>query len=200
MRPKAVLQSNRIRRRRAAGARPPLAVIGLIALGLICTAAVCIAACKASPQAADLPNASLKIYGADDAAMHVVVDHKIFVPKNYSLIEKLDALAAELARSRFNGLPVEVLGVVDRDGRRVVRVNLREDQTVRTATGRPVSWAGLYFQGSTGGSMTTGTLIKTFLQPGYPGRWIDGVRFLYENQPIEEAGFDHVGLHDIHWR
>jgi len=180
--------------------RRRLAAIGFAAAALVGIAAVCIAACMASPQAADLRNAALKVYGADDQAMHVVVDHEIFVPKDYLLPEKLDALAAELSRSRFRGLPVDVLAIRNRDGRKIAWINLREDPTVLTATGRPITWSGLYFQGSAGGSMTTGTLIETFLQKEYPGPWIDGVRFFYENKPIEEAGFDHIGLYRVHWR
>lgn len=191
---------NRKRARRPTGARSRLAKLGLFAAAAVGIAAVCIAACMASPQAADIKNASLKIYGADEAAMHVVLDHEIFVPQNYSLLEKLDALAAELSRSRFKGLPVEVMGIENQKGRKVAQVNLIEDPALRTDTGRPITWSGLYFQGSAGGSMTTGTLLRTFLQQEYPGNWIDGVRFYYENHPIETAGFDHLELYNIHWR
>jgi len=186
-------------RRRLPGARR-LVLVGAVALAGMSIAAFVIAACMASPQAADLPNASLKVYGADAEAMHVVIDHEIFVPQNYSLPEKLDALASELSRSRFGGLPIEVLQIGVRGGRKVALVNLQEDETVIAANGRPITWSKLYFQGSAGGAMTTGTLIQTFLQSEYTGEWIDGVRFLYENRPIEEAGFDHIGLYKTHWR
>jgi hypothetical protein len=197
---KPISRVNRKRTRRPEGARLRLTKLGLFAAAAVGIAAVCIAACMASPQAADIQNASLKIYGADEAAMHVVLDHEIFVPQNYSLLEKLDALAAELSRSRFKGLPVEVMGIENQKGCKVAQVNLVEDPALRSDTGRPITWSGLYFQGSAGGSMTTGTLLRTFLQREYPGNWIDGVRFYYENQPIETAGFDHLELYDIHWR
>lgn len=48
--------------------------------------------------------------------------------------------------------------------------------------------------------MTAGTLIRTVLQEQYPGAWIDGVRFYYQDRPLEEADFDHLGLSELYRR
>ena len=56
------------------------------------------------------------------------------------------------------------------------------------------------FQGSTGGQVTANTLIENFLQSNNKSKteWIDGVKFLYNNETIE---YDHVAdLSNIQYR
>lgn len=115
------------------------------------------------------------------------------LPKGKALEEKMDYIAETLSRQYFYGLPIEIVKIEAVDGRSVVVVSLEEtpeNQGITDITkfkGR--SWAGTYFQGSAGGTITSTTLIETFLQKEYKGEWIDGVKFLYNGK---EIGFEHV--------
>lgn len=55
-----------------------------------------------------------------------------------------------------------------------------------------------YFQGSYGGQHTAITLRETLLQPGYQGKWIDGIVFYYQGEPIEI--WDHFNFSGIQSR
>ncbi|MCB2291425.1 hypothetical protein LGK97_16990 [Clostridium sp. CS001] len=60
------------------------------------------------------------------------------------------------------------------------------------------TWARKYFQGSTGGKVTSVTLIETMLQKEHKEQWIDGVRFLYNNGV---CNFDHTSdLSKVNYR
>ena len=68
------------------------------------------------------------------------------------------------------------------NGKKVATINLADSGTNK--------WVPK-FQGSTGGAVTSNTLIENFLQSNNKskGEWIDGVKFLYNNETIE---YDHV--------
>ena len=53
------------------------------------------------------------------------------------------------------------------------------------------TWSSGYFQGSTGGNATVTKLIRTFLQEDFEGEWVDGVKFLYNND--DTNNFEHIG-------
>ena len=92
--------------------------------------------------------------------------------------------------------------IKDIEGKSVAVINLRESPINEEIAGPEEmighSWATYYFQGSTGGVLTSIKLVETFLQRDYRGPWIDGVQFLYEGNQID---FEHVeGLREINYR
>lgn len=111
----------------------------------------------------------------------------VAIREDLSLFEKLKLLADMLSRFRFGNLPINVLKIENRDTKKIAIVELEEKE------GRyfPWSWRGQYFQGSTGGDITTATLVETLLQRDYEGDWIDGVEFYYEGKPMR-GDWDHV--------
>ena len=85
---------------------------------------------------------------------------------------------------------IDLVEIKEIGNKKVAIINLKENDDEL--------WITTYFQGSSGGNITSTQLIETFLQRDYWGKWIDGVEFLYENSKID---FDHVeDLHDISYR
>ncbi len=154
---------------------------------------------KEQPSVTNVCLDSLKIFGPDSNAMRVHHQYDIQVACAAPLTAKLKALAQVLSERHFAGLPVVILRLEQRGEKQVAFVDLREKKGLVTKYGHSASWSTLYFQGSSGGAMTTGTLVYSFWQKDYTGEWIDGVRFLYEGKPPEEY-FEHVGFDNIHWR
>lgn len=125
-----------------------------------------------------------------------------YVPNNYTLKQKLDAIAKTLSEVKFKGLPIEVTGIKDVNGKKVAIINLKESKENQGVTDpskfKGSSWSVNYFQGSTGGTITSTSLLETFLQKDYKGQWVDGVQFLYNNKALS---FEHVeGLGEINYR
>jgi len=139
------------------------------------------------PEPPQAGTVSLEVYGPDEEAMRLEVAYLVPVPDTMSLEGKLRLLARKVSEHRFNGLPVEFVEIDASSGRRIAVIDLREN--VRTGH----SWRTGFFQGSTGGHFTTASLVETFLQRDYRGRWVDGVEFLYEGRPVSR-NWDHVRL------
>lgn len=131
------------------------------------------------------------VYGPDREAMNAEINFHVRIPKNLPVIEKLKILADKLSRFKF-GLPIEILRVEEQKDRKIAVINLLEHK--ETDINSELTWRSVYFQGSTGGFFTTVTLTKTFLQEIYEGKWIDGVEFCYEGEPISEGDWDHISL------
>jgi hypothetical protein len=133
----------------------------------------------------------LPIYGFDSEAMNIEVNFYVKILKDEPLIDKLKILADKLSGFIFK-LPIEVLRIEERKGKKIAVINLREGEYPSEYL--QISWKGLYFQGSTGGYFTTITLRKTFLQDSYRDDWIDGVEFYYEGEPIKKGDWNHISL------
>lgn len=136
---------------------------------------------------------SLSIYSADVNTFDLTKLGSLKVNENEDLKSRLDKLAVELSNNAFDSLPIKVQKIETINGKKVAVVDLEESEankniTDPTAFSGP-NWISSKFQGSTGGSITTKSLIETFLQRDYKGNWIDGVKFTYMGKPIE---FDHV--------
>lgn len=143
--------------------------------------------------------------GALEEKMHVIytanidtyekeADMETYIPESLTLDEKLNVLVKTLSEVEFGGLPIEVMSIESKDGKRVATINLKESKENESITNpsdfKGDTWVGRYFQGSAGGSITATTLKETLLQKEYKGEWIDGVKFLYNGAPID---FEHVG-------
>lgn len=120
----------------------------------------------------------LSIYNIDENSLEPNEASTIEVAGNLSLEDKLKELSKTISEKKFNSLPIEVKSIDTVDGKKVATINLTDSANSK--------WAQK-FQGSTGGSVTSNTLIENFLQSNNKskGEWIDGVKFLYNNEAIE---------------
>lgn len=122
----------------------------------------------------------LSIYTIDDNTLEPNESSKIELSTDSSLEDKVQQLSNTVSKNFFDNLPIKVKSIDTIDGKKVATINLVDDNNN--------TWSSK-FQGSTGGQITANTLIENFLQVSYKGEWIDGVKFLYNDEPIE---YDHV--------
>ena len=125
------------------------------------------------------------IYSGDIDTYEKEIFSKVPIADSIELQGKLEILAENLSKMLFDGLGIEVAKVEDENGQLIATINLTENNNPDES-----SWKSGYFQGSAGGAITGITLEETFLQREYGGEWIDGVKFIYEDQALE---FDHMG-------
>lgn len=124
--------------------------------------------------------AKLSIYNEDANTMEIKEVSTIEVNEDLSLEDKLKELGNALSEKVFDKLPIEIKSIDTIDGKKIATINLKDNGDSK--------WT-LKFQGSTGGQITSDSLLETFLQIKYSGEWIDGVKFLYNDELIE---YDHV--------
>lgn len=122
----------------------------------------------------------LSIYTIDDNTLEPNESSKIELSTDSSLEDKVQQLSNTVSKNYFDNLPIKVKSIDTIDGKKIATINLVDDNNNK--------WSNK-FQGSTGGQITANTLIENFLQVSYKGEWIDGVKFLYNDEPIE---YDHV--------
>ncbi len=137
------------------------------------------------------------VFGPNPAQTKTVVNFWIRLPSNLSLGRKVELLAESLSRFEFCGLPVELVSL--KGGTAVFNLlehpgNIHIVRPPDLAGCAGATWRFTYFQGSTGGSLTAYSLVKTLLQPGAPGPWVRVARFLYQGQPIRADTWVHLGL------
>ncbi len=136
---------------------------------------------------------TMEIYTADVDTFERGTAAEIRVKSDASVAERLEAITQGLSTHVFK-LPMEFLGIDLVFNQKVARVNLMENPKNPDL----YPWNTGYFQGSTGGAITSISLIDSYLQPTYEEEWIDGVKFLYEGETIE---FEHVyGLQQTQYR
>lgn len=131
------------------------------------------------------------IYAIDENSLEPNEVSSISLDSGLSLNDKLTQLSNAVSKTNFDGLSLEVKSIDTVNGKKVATINLADsgDKT----------WIPK-FQGSTGGQVTANTLIENYLQSNNKsnGEWIDGVKFLYNNENIE---YDHVSeLSQIHYK
>ncbi len=131
---------------------------------------------------------TLSIYNEDADTMELKEIATIEVNEKSSLEDKLKDLSKSLSEKTFDKLPIEVKSIDTVDGKKIATINLTDSNN---------EWVQK-FQGSTGGQVTSDSLIETFLQVKAKGEWIDGVKFLYKNEPIE---YEHAStLSEVQYR
>lgn len=132
------------------------------------------------------------IYAMDvDSTQRVTISFA-GVERTRDLNGKLEEVSKTLSTEVFEGLIISLKEIKTIDGKAVATFNLKD------VSGKDKAWGDTYFQGSTGGSATIMALTDTLLQKDYQGEWVDGVKFLYEDQAIE---FEHVeSLGEIFYR
>ncbi len=124
----------------------------------------------------------LSIYTIDENSLEPNESSTIEVNDSLSLEDKLKELSKTVSEKKFDNLTIEVKSIDTVNGKKVATINLADSGTNK--------WVPK-FQGSTGGAVTANTLIENFLQSNNKsrGEWIDGVKFLYNNETIE---YEHV--------
>ncbi|WP_315077354.1 hypothetical protein [uncultured Clostridium sp.] len=142
------------------------------------------------------------IYTEDADNMEIKEISTIELNKDLSLEDKLKQLSKSLSEKVFDNLPIEVKSIDTVDGKKIATINLDESAANKGVTSnadlKKPNWAANKLQGSTGGEISENSLLETFLQVKYKGEWIDGVKFLYKNEPIE---FEHTPkLSEIQYR
>lgn len=142
------------------------------------------------------------LYSKDVNTDEEIILGVVSINETKTVEEKLQVLAGQLSKDAFTGLPIEFVEITEIEGKKVATFNLKEvgkniEETDYSKYDGE-SWFNNYFQGSTGGTITTYTLNKTLLQKEYSGEWVDGVKYLYKGQPI---AFEHVeSLGSINYR
>lgn len=133
----------------------------------------------------------LSIYSIDENSLEPNESSNFELDANSSLENKLKQLSKTLSEKKFDNLPIQVKSIDTVNGKKVATINLTDSNSKK--------WSSK-FQGSTGGAVTANTLIENFLQANNKskGEWIDGVKFLYDNEKIE---YEHASnLSDIQYK
>jgi len=135
-----------------------------------------------SKEEAKVNKIKLSIYTIDENYLEPNQSSTLDVNESLSLEDKLKELSKTVSEKKFDKLTIEVKSIDTVNGKKVATINLADSGTNK--------WVPK-FQGSTGGAVTSNTLIENFLQSNNKsrGEWIDGVKFLYNNETIE---YDHV--------
>lgn len=136
------------------------------------------------------------IYTANIDTYKKEADSYVYISSNLDLKQKLTVIANTLSEGYFNSLPIEVVKIENVNNKKIAVINLKEsadNQGIKDMTKlKGKSWALNYLQGSAGGTITSTSLIETFLQREHAGEWIDGVRFLYNGSPCDDNLFQHA--------
>jgi len=134
---------------------------------------------------------TLPIYHLDINTYEPRIQYYVLIKKDWSLEQKVKVLADKLSRYSFDGLPIDLVTIESLDdGRKIAIINLIDPEE-RIKAGLRRTWAGNYFQGSSGGNVTRVKLLRTFLQEDFKEEWVDGVKFLYNHDVTNN--FEHVG-------
>lgn len=131
------------------------------------------------------------IYTRDVDSWEIVEIEKVKIDKNLSLLDRLKELAKSLSDSQFNGFSIEVQEIKEINGEQIAVINLKDKD------GAKETWETNYFQGSTGGQITSTAIEETFLQRDIEEKWVDGIQVLYNGK---KHMTDHMTLGNIIYR
>lgn len=117
----------------------------------------------------------------DSSSDEVIVLGNIKINKNATINEKINKILEKMSQLQFEGSPIELEKIEDN----IAHINIKEEKNKN-------NWKQKYFQGSTGASITTYSLVENVLQRNYKGNWIKGICFTYENR--SDIQFDHLDM------
>ena len=117
----------------------------------------------------------------DSSSDEVIVLGNIKINKNATINEKINKILEKMSQLQFEGSPIELEKIEDN----IAYINIKEEKNKN-------NWKQKYFQGSTGASITTYSLVENLLQRNYKGNWIKGICFTYENR--SDIQFDHLDM------
>ncbi|OOB80551.1 MAG: hypothetical protein BEN19_04345 [Epulopiscium sp. Nuni2H_MBin003] len=144
----------------------------------------------------------LKIYTLDyDTMENMVIDEIMYVENinpssitSNDIMVNMQQIADSLSENIFQGMPIVATEILEVADNKIIVIDLQDKKSKNLYTSE---WNN-FFQGSTGGLITTASLEETFLQRDYTQDWVDGVQFLYNGQSIPEL--DHINLSEIIYR
>ncbi len=122
----------------------------------------------------------LQLYTGDIDSYEKKETGTIKADKSFTLEEKLMLIATNLSQSQFEGLPIEVKGIEEIEGKKIAVINLRENEAANK------TWMNYLNAGSAGSRITLVTFEESFLQRDLEGEWIDGIKIIREGEEIEE--------------
>jgi hypothetical protein len=123
------------------------------------------------------PKSLLAVYTGDINTYEPTLLYYLSEEKNTSTLENVKLIAEVLSSEQFEHLKIEVLEIDDDN---ILHINLAEPTIL---TDNTKTWQSGFFQGSTGGMITSVTLIESFLQRHLETNdWISGVVFSYEGE------------------
>ncbi|MFR3499382.1 MAG: hypothetical protein ACLTT7_10250, partial [Paraclostridium bifermentans] len=93
----------------------------------------------------------------------------------------VNIIIKEVSKLQFKNDPIELIKIENN----IAYINIKEDKENKL-------WSNKFFQGSTGASVTTYTIVESLLQRDYKGKWIDGIYITYEGKTNVE--FDHIDV------
>lgn len=119
------------------------------------------------------------ILSMDVNTSDTIVLGNIMVDESLALKDKLNLILDEVSRLKFDNAPIKCLKIENN----IAYIDIKEDKNKNY-------WSSKFFQGSTGASITSYTLVESLLQREYKGKWIDGIYFTYEGE--KDVEFDHL--------
>lgn len=132
-------------------------------------------------ESSNIKEINLDITSLDANSGEEIVVGSLMLYENQSIEEKVNDLIKQISKVSFNNAPI----VLEKIENNIAYIDLKEGENTK-------DWSEKYFQGSTGGSITTYTLTENILQRNYNGEWISGVCFSYEGKTDME--FDHIDM------
>lgn len=135
----------------------------------------------------NIQNFKLSLYSVDANTEKLTKTSFIEFKGNTSIEDCLKEIAKTTSNKSFNNLPITFEKIETINGKKVATINLNETQENKDKSFENIkgsNWLYGYFQGSTGGNITSTILTENFLQKEYKGNWIDGVKFNYNGKPI----------------
>jgi PBP1b-binding outer membrane lipoprotein LpoB len=122
-----------------------------------------------------------KIISMDSNTSEKKIISDIKIDDNLSMNDKVNIIIKEVSKLQFKNAPIELIKIDNN----IAYINIKEDKENKL-------WSNKFFQGSTGASVTTYTIVESLLQRDYKGKWIDGIYITYEGKTNVE--FDHIDV------
>ncbi|GIM31645.1 hypothetical protein [Paraclostridium bifermentans] len=122
-----------------------------------------------------------KIISMDSNTSEKKIISDIKIDDNLSMNDKVNIIIKEVSKLQFKNAPIELIKIENN----IAYINIKEDKENKL-------WSNKFFQGSTGASVTTYTIVESLLQRDYKGKWIDGIYITYEGKTNVE--FDHIDV------
>lgn len=131
---------------------------------------------------------SFSIYTVDVNTENLQLKSTLTLNGAPSIEESLKEIAKSTSSLNFNSLPIEFVKIETIDGKAIATIDLKEKEENKGKFAENIkgsNWLYGFFQGSTGGMITSTILTQNFLQKEYKGQWIDGVKFTCNGKSID---------------
>ncbi|WGX75552.1 hypothetical protein QJS64_16530 [Paraclostridium bifermentans] len=122
-----------------------------------------------------------KIISIDSNTSEKKTISDIKIDDNLSMNDKVNTIIKEVSKLQFKNAPIELIKIENN----IAYINIKEDKENKL-------WSNKFFQGSTGASITSYTIVESLLQRDYKGKWVDGIYITYEGKTNVE--FDHIDV------